>query len=144
MFLCSVKPLRLLLYQLSLLVAAFFVVKTALAQPGQPANPLNSRASTTPRIHYEFPFQIMFLFQSLKYIPEWAAVLFYIVVLVFWALVPWLDRRASREQKSPVFTVIGIIMIAVMVGLTTLAYFSVAQEQAAAKTEINAADTTHH
>jgi len=93
-------------------------------------------------VHPEWYF--MFLFQSLKYIPEWAAVLFYIVVLVFWALVPWLDRRASREQKSPVFTVIGIIMIAVMVGLTTLAYFSVAQEQAAAKTEINAADTTHH
>jgi hypothetical protein len=53
-----VKSLRLLLFCLFLLFS-LLAVKTAVAQPGQPANPLNSRASTTPHIHYEFPFQSM-------------------------------------------------------------------------------------
>jgi cytochrome b6 len=123
-------------------LAALLIVAVLFPWELGPAYDLTKPAEPPPGVHPEWYF--MFLYQTLKYIPEWAAVLFYNVVLVFWALVPWLDRRASRGQKSPLFTIIGIIMIAGMVGLTTLAYFSVAQEQAAAKTEMNAADTTHH
>jgi hypothetical protein len=58
-FLCPVKSLRLPFFCLWIIIAALLAVKTAVAQPGQPANPLNSRASTTPQIHYDFPFQMM-------------------------------------------------------------------------------------
>jgi cytochrome b6 len=82
-------------------------------------------------VHPEWYF--MFLFQSLKYIPEWAVVLFYTLVLVFWTLVPWLDRRSRRGEKSPLFTIIGITSIAGMAILTMLAYISVDREMTSAK-----------
>ncbi len=84
-------------------------------------------------VHPEWYF--MFLFQSLKYIPEWAVVLLYTLVLFFWTLVPWLDKKSHRGEKSPLFTVIGILSIAGMAVLTTLAYISVNQEKASAKIE---------
>jgi cytochrome b6 len=84
-------------------------------------------------VHPEWYF--MFLFQSLKYIPEWAVVLFYTLALVFWTLVPWLDGKSRIGEKSPLFTIIGIVAIAWMTVLTTLAYVSVHQEISAAKIE---------
>jgi cytochrome b6 len=84
-------------------------------------------------VHPEWYF--MFLFQSLKYIPEWAVVLFYTLVLIFWTLVPWLDRKSQRGEKSPFFTIVGIVAIVGMGLLTTLAYVSVNQEKTAAKIE---------
>ncbi len=84
-------------------------------------------------VHPEWYF--MFLFQSLKYIPEWAVVLFYTLVLIFWTLVPWLDRKSQRGGKSLLFTIIGIVAIAGMGLLTTLAYVSVNQEKTTAKIE---------
>ncbi len=77
-------------------------------------------------VHPEWYF--MFLFQSLKYLPEWAVVLFCTLVLIFWTLVPWLDRKSRRGQKSPIFTIVGIIAIVGVALLTTLAYISVSQE----------------
>jgi cytochrome b6 len=92
-------------------------------------------------VHPEWYF--MFLFQSLKYIPEWAVVLFYTLVLIFWTLVPWLDKKSQRGEKSPLFMIIGITAIAGMSILTTLAYISVNQEVASAKMEQGAvSDTT--
>ena len=84
-------------------------------------------------VHPEWYF--MFLFQSLKYIPEWAVVLFYSLVLIFWTLVPWLDRRSRHGKKSPLFTVIGIVAIAAIGLLTTLAYVSINQEISSAQVE---------
>jgi cytochrome b6 len=84
-------------------------------------------------VHPEWYF--MFLFQSLKYIPEWAVVSFYTLVLVFWMLVPWLDRRSRSGGKNPIFTIIGIVCIAGMAVLTALAYISVDQEITTARME---------
>lgn len=84
-------------------------------------------------VHPEWYF--MFLFQSLKYIPEWMVVLFYSLVLVFWTLVPWLDKKSRRGEKSPLFTIIGIAALAGMTLLTTLAYVSVNREIAVGKIE---------
>ncbi len=81
-------------------------------------------------VHPEWYF--MFLFQSLKYIPEWTTVLFYTLVLIFWTSVPWLDRKSRRGEKSPVFTLLGISGIVGMAALTVLAYISVNQERASA------------
>ncbi|MEO6939425.1 MAG: cytochrome bc complex cytochrome b subunit [Candidatus Kapaibacterium sp.] len=88
-------------------------------------------------IHPEWYF--MFLFQTLRYVPEWVAVVGFTLVLIFWTFVPWLDKRSKHHKKSPLFTWIGIVAIAYIVGLTVLAYMSVAEEQTAARAEQNAA-----
>src|SRR5207248_10726878 len=41
------------------------------------------------------------------------------VLMVIWALVPWLDRRASREQASPAFTDLGVAAV-LFIGFLTL------------------------
>ena len=98
-----------------------------------PAYDITKPVEPPAGVHPEWYF--MFLYQTLKYIPEWAAVALYNVVLIFWAFVPWLDRKAKRGERSPLFTWIGIIAIAGMAVLTTLAYFSVADEKAKANIE---------
>ncbi len=106
-----------------------------------PAYDLTKPSEPPAGVHPEWYF--MFLYQSLKYVPEWSAVLIYTIVLLFWTAVPWLDRNARRGKRSPVFTWIGILAIAGIATLTTLAYFSVAQEQADARTEqTSVPDTT--
>jgi cytochrome b6 len=84
-------------------------------------------------VHPEWYF--MFLFQTLKIIPEWLAIVLLNVVLVFWMFVPYLDRRAQHQKKSPVFRWIGIAAIGYILVTTTLAYFSVAEEKAEARRE---------
>ncbi len=93
-----------------------------------PAYDMTKPVEPPAGVHPEWYF--MFLYQTLKYIPEWAAVGLYTVVLVFWSLVPWLDRKAKQGERSPLFTWIGIILIAGMLVLTTLAYLSVSNEVA--------------
>jgi quinol-cytochrome oxidoreductase complex cytochrome b subunit len=56
-----------------------------------------------------------------------------VVLTLFWATVPWLDKRALRGERSPFFTWIGIIAIALILIATALAYFSVGQEKAGTK-----------
>jgi cytochrome b6 len=93
-------------------------------------------------VHPEWYF--MFLYQTLKYIPEWSAVGFYTLVLIFWTLIPWFDPSRHKIQsdasqpikpsyRSHIYTGIGIAAIAGMIALTTLAYISVAQEQASSQ-----------
>ncbi|EAT59084.1 cytochrome b [Chlorobium ferrooxidans] len=45
---------------------------------------------------------------------EFYAIIFFTVGAIFWALVPFIDKRASREEKSPVFTIIGILYLAAL------------------------------
>jgi len=117
------------------LIGLAVLLAVAVLFPWQlgPAYDLTKPVEPPAGVHPEWYF--MFLYQTLKYIPEWAAVTFYTIVLIFWAVVPWLDRKARREQKSLLFRWIGILAIAGMAGLTTLAYISVAQEQGTAALE---------
>jgi cytochrome b6 len=41
---------------------------------------------------------------------------------IFWVSIPFIDRRASRNEKSPVFTVIGVCLIAFLLLTIILAY----------------------
>ena len=41
------------------------------------------------------------------------------VLLVTWAVVPWLDRRAAREQPSPAFNDLGVAAL-LFIGFLTL------------------------
>jgi cytochrome b6 len=72
----------------------------------------------------------MFMFQTLKYLPSYilgiegevAGVVGFALGGLFLLLVPFLDRRAARGEPSPLFTWIGLAVIAYMLVLTYLGY----------------------
>jgi len=72
----------------------------------------------------------MFMFQSLKFLPahilslegEVVGILAFGLAGVFLALVPFADRRTARGESSPLFTLIGIGIIAFIIVLTILGY----------------------
>jgi len=72
----------------------------------------------------------LFLFTTLKIIPahvlflegEILAIFGIIIGALIWMLVPYLDRNATRERRSPVFTVFGYIVLIYIIVLTALSY----------------------
>jgi quinol-cytochrome oxidoreductase complex cytochrome b subunit len=72
-----------------------------------------------------------FVSQSLKYLPaeilglegEVVGICTFLAGALFLLFVPFLDRRAARGQKSPLFTLIGVAIIAFMLTMVALAYF---------------------
>ncbi len=54
----------------------------------------------------------LFMFQTLKHVPEMVGVLFFGLVAVFLLVVPFLDRKATREEKSPGFTAVFVLLAA--------------------------------
>jgi quinol-cytochrome oxidoreductase complex cytochrome b subunit len=71
-----------------------------------------------------------FVSQSLKYLPaqilgidgEVVGICAFLIGAGFLALAPFLDRRAARGARSPVFTYIGVAIVIYMVTMVTLAY----------------------
>lgn len=71
----------------------------------------------------------LFMFQTLKYIPshvlfmegETVGVVAFMLGAIFWLFVPFLDGKSAQEKRSPLFTAIGIIVIAYMAVMTLLA-----------------------
>ncbi len=104
------------------------------------ANPTEPPAGVHPEWYF------MFLFQSLRILPEWLVVIGFGVIAVLWACIPWLDRKANANKKSPIFTIIGIIAIAYMSVMTVWAYSSVSEEQsegAKATNQVQQSDSSH-
>ncbi|HTX52561.1 MAG TPA: cytochrome bc complex cytochrome b subunit [Candidatus Baltobacteraceae bacterium] len=74
----------------------------------------------------------MYMFQTLKYLParigplegEVVGVLAFTMGGLFLALVPFLDRRSARGERSPLFFWIGIGILAYMVVLSMLGYLA--------------------
>jgi quinol-cytochrome oxidoreductase complex cytochrome b subunit len=89
---------------------------------GQKANPL---APAYPGIKPEWYF--LWVYQLLKEFPAHlfglegaqVALAMVVVLLLVWALVPWLDRRAVRQQPSPAFSDLGVAAL-VFIGFLTL------------------------
>jgi len=89
---------------------------------GKKANPLTP---AYPGIKPEWYF--LWVYQLLKEFPPHllgmegpqAAVLLVSVLLGIWALVPWLDRKAQRDQQSTAFADLGVAAI-LFVGYLTL------------------------
>ncbi len=101
-------------------LAAFFP-----AELGQKADPfVPAPAGIRPEWHF------MFMFQTLKYLPskilgmegEVVGVVGFGVAGLFLLLVPFLDRRAVRDEPSPLVTWIGLAAIAYVIVLTYLGY----------------------
>jgi cytochrome b6 len=92
---------------------------------GQKADPF---APTPLGIKPEWYFT--FMFTTLKIVPahilsiegEVLAILAFLVGGLFWMLVPWADRNAARERRSPVFTVIGAAVLIYIIVMTALTY----------------------
>lgn len=72
----------------------------------------------------------LFMFTTLKIIPphilfiegEILAIFGFIVGGLVWMLVPFLDRNATRERKSPIFSFLGLIILLYIIVLTVLSY----------------------
>jgi len=92
---------------------------------GKKANPL---APAYPGIKPEWYF--LWVYQLLKEFPAHlgpmegpqAALLLVTVLMAIWALVPFLDRRASRGQSSPMFTDLAVAALIFMAYLTLKAW----------------------
>lgn len=73
-----------------------------------------------------------FMFTTLKIIPahiffiegELLAVLGFMAGALLWMLVPFSDRRATKEKKSPVYSFIGFIILLYIIVMTALTYFT--------------------
>jgi cytochrome b6 len=87
-------------------------------------------ASTPLGIKPEWYFT--FMFTTLKIVPshifsvegEVLAVLAFMAGGLVWFLVPFLDRRALREERSPAFTIAGVLVAAYIAVMTALTYLA--------------------
>ncbi len=92
---------------------------------GQKADPF---AATPLGIKPEWYFT--FMFTTLKIMPshvlfaegEILAILGFMVGGLLWLLVPFLDRNAAKEKKSPVISFIGFIILLYIIIMTALTY----------------------
>jgi cytochrome b6 len=92
---------------------------------GPKADPL---ASTPIGIKPEWYFT--FMFTTLKLVPahilsfegEKLAILAFMIGGLLWLLVPFLDRKAARGERSPVFTWVGLGLALYIATLTILTY----------------------
>jgi cytochrome b6 len=133
-----VKELMLWVVGFGVLIAIAVLYPWGMGKAYDLANP------TEPPVGIHPEWYFMFLFQSLKVIPEWLVILGFSVIAILWTAVPWLDRKAHHDKRSPVFTWIGVIAIVYMTAMTAWAYVSVSEEKqekpAAAQSQI---DSTH-
>jgi cytochrome b6 len=74
----------------------------------------------------------LFSFETLKLLPahifglegEVLGILGFSVGALFWLLVPFLDRKAARGERSRLFTVIGVVILAYIIIMTAIGFLS--------------------
>ena len=75
----------------------------------------------------------LFMFETLKLIPGTVAGIEgellglggFALAGLFWFLIPVLDRKSARGEPSPLFTIIGLVALLYIVGMTALSYLGV-------------------
>lgn len=87
------------------------------AEVGVKADPLTP---APPGIRPEWYF--LFMFQTLKHVPEAVGVLLFAVGGLFLFAVPFLDRKAMREERSPWLTALFVLMVACAAVLEIVAW----------------------
>ncbi len=134
-----VKEMMVWLVGFAILILVAVLYPWGIGKAYDLANPTEPIAG----IHPEWYF--MFLFQTLKIVPELVAMIGFGIVAIIWTLIPWLDKRANQNKRSPIFTIIGIVVILYMCVMTTWAYISVSQEQkdAPASGQVKNSDSTN-
>ncbi len=114
----ALRDLNVWLVVLAILVGLSYYFPAHL---GDPANPM---APTPVGILPEWYF--LFMFQSLKLFPphilgiegEVFGILLFSLAGVFLLLVPFIDKKSAKGQKSPLFTALGWFMISFVVFMT--------------------------
>jgi cytochrome b6 len=68
----------------------------------------------------------LFVFQSLRTFPEMVAMGAITLGAIIWMLVPFLDRKSSRGEKSTFFPIFGVAVIVYAITMTVMAYMTTA------------------
>ena len=110
------------------LVALAILAALAAFMPAELGKKADPFAAAPIGIKPEWYF--MFMFQTLKYLPahiagiegEILGIVGFGLGGLFLLLMPFLDRRAARDEPSPLFTWIGVAIIAYILLLTYLGY----------------------
>jgi cytochrome b6 len=66
----------------------------------------------------------LFVFQTLRTFPEMVAMGVLTLGGVIWLLIPFLDRRSARGEKSTFFTLFGVAVIIYTAAMTIMAYIT--------------------
>lgn len=91
------------------------------ANLGSKANPdLPAPAGIKPEWYF------LPVFQTLKTVPELAAIGIITLGGLVWMLVPFLDRKSSIGKRSTFFTLFGIAVLIYLVSITSVAYITTA------------------
>ncbi|WP_449258368.1 cytochrome b [Chlorobium limicola] len=93
---------------------------------GVEANPLGSApVGIKPEWYFWAQFQLLkdFTFEG----GELLAIVLFTVGAIVWILVPFLDRQASKEQRSPIFTILGLLVLAFLIINTYRVYAEYSQ-----------------
>jgi cytochrome b6 len=116
-------------------VLAWYVLLALLAAlaafyPWELGKKADAFAAVPPGIRPEWYFLAMF--HTLKLVPshvlgfegERLGVLAFGCAALFLVLVPFLDRRASRGERSPIFTIIAVLGLVYLVVFTIIGHFA--------------------
>ena len=106
---------------LAILITLSIAVPWGLGQPFD----LYNITQAPEGIHPEWYF--MFAYQTLKaerYIPGGLITFFFLIIALFWFMIPFLDKRASQEKKDGKFTALGIFLILYLIVMTICGYIS--------------------
>ncbi len=126
-------PDYLLVESIVWLIGLALLLTVAVLFPWPLAGAYDLAKPTEPPAGLHPAWYFMFLYQTLRYLPNWATVWLYLIVLIVWFCVPWLESRFTIWKR--LLTGVGIILITGFALLTTLAYISVAKEKAAVPAE---------
>ncbi len=66
----------------------------------------------------------LFLFQTLRTFPEIPAIAAVTIGLIIWMLVPFLDKRSAKGERSTFFTLFGVAILVYMIAMTVMAYIT--------------------
>jgi len=96
--------------------------------PWEMGDKADAFAPAPPGIKPEWFF--VFLFETLKYVPgrilmfegEVLAIFAIALGVLFWLLVPFFDKRAQRNQPSPLFSAIGVALAVYIIVMTAISY----------------------
>lgn len=112
------------------LVALGVLAALAAIFPWELGEKADSFAPAPQGIRPEWFF--MFMFQTLKLLParvgpidgDVLGVVAFMIGGLFWLLVPFLDKSAAQGDRSPAFTLIGIVVMAYILIMTIVGYLA--------------------
>ncbi len=81
---------------------------------GVKADPLSAAPDgIKPEWYFWAQFQLL---KDLKFEGgELLAIIIFTIGAIVWILVPFMDKKASREERSPLFTILGLLVLAFMI-----------------------------